>query len=29
MPPYYNNNKEVLFENIKKGTLKMPKLLSP
>ena len=28
IPPYYANEREQLFENIKKGPLKMPKNLS-
>jgi serine/threonine protein kinase len=28
LPPYYNAKKEVLFENIKRGPLKLPKALS-
>ena len=29
IPPYYANEREALFENIKKGPLKMPRSLSP
>lgn len=28
IPPYYSNNREELFENIKKGPLMIPKSLS-
>ena len=28
IPPYYSNNKEQLYENIKKGPLKLPNFLS-
>lgn len=28
MPPYFTNNRKALFENIKKGTLKLPMYLS-
>ena len=28
MPPYYNDNIKVLYQNIEKGKLKMPKYLT-
>lgn len=28
IPPYYNSKKEVLFDNIKRGPLKIPKTMS-
>ena len=28
VPPYFDNEREVLFENIKRGPLKIPKSLS-
>ena len=27
-PPYFDNEKEILYDNIKRGTLKLPKTLS-
>mmetsp|Transcript_20980 Transcript_20980/g.20095 ORF Transcript_20980/g.20095 Transcript_20980/m.20095 type:complete len:109 (+) Transcript_20980:173-499(+) len=29
LPPYYNNNIKVLYQNIQKGKLNIPKYLSP
>lgn len=29
IPPYYSNKREELFENIKRGPLKIPKSMSP
>lgn len=29
IPPFYNDNIKVLYENIEKGKLKVPKYLSP
>lgn len=29
IPPYYNDNIKVLYQNIEKGKLKMPKYLTP
>ena len=29
IPPYYSNNKEILYQNIQQGTLQMPKMISP
>lgn len=29
IPPYYDNDREILFENIKRGPLKIPRTLSP
>jgi serum/glucocorticoid-regulated kinase 2 len=28
IPPFYNDNMKILFENIEKGKLKLPKYLS-
>jgi serine/threonine protein kinase len=28
IPPYYSNNKEILYQNIQEGTLQMPKIIS-
>lgn len=28
IPPYYNQNRDQLFENIKKGPLRIPKAMS-
>jgi len=29
IPPYYNDNIKILYQNIEKGKLKMPKYLTP
>ena len=29
IPPYYNDNVRILYQNIEKGKLKLPKYLSP